>query len=162
MKPILKTVFGLLLLVGLCGFNSDRRLNSKMVAKEDLKGVWELISYKYGSETSFSGVPSFVQYKKFISDDNFHWVSYGENGDDVIGAGGGKFKLENGKYIETIEFFHPVGTGLIGNSTKFDFTLEGDTWAIEGFIKSVKLDPTTGRTLSIDSIKLSEVWQRMD
>jgi len=162
MKYIIKTSIAAILLIGIFGFESNTPKAPASVVKEDLKGVWELISYKYGTETSFSGVPSFVKYKKFISEDNFHWVSYGENGDDVIGAGGGKFKLQNGKYIETIEFFHPVGTGLIGNSTSFNFTLNGDTWAIEGYIKSIKLEPETGRTLAIDSIKLSEVWQRIE
>jgi len=129
--------------------------------KPNLEGTWRLISYKYGKDDSFSKVPPFMEYRKMLTKNHFTWVSYGENGDDVIGAGGGTYQVKGNKYTETSDFFHPAGTVPPGTSTDFEFDLSGNTWKISGVIKSVKIDPKTGKTDKIEEIKLAEVWERV-
>lgn len=152
--------FGIMafLLIGVCAFSIPHQ-NKDM--KPDLTGTWRLISFKYGNSTAFKKVPPFMKYRKILTKDHFTWVSYGEHGDDVIGAGGGTYKVKGGKYTETSNFFHPAGTVSPGTSTEFDFSIEGNYWKITGVIKSVKIDPKTGKTMEIEETKLSEVWERV-
>jgi len=126
-----------------------------------IQGSWELIQYKYGEDANFSEVPDFIKYVKHVTETHYTWVSYQKDGDEIIGSGGGRYEMSNGKYIETIEFFHPHGSNLIGTSVIFNSKLENNIWSISGYIKDIKLDPATGEYLALDSIKLHEKWKRL-
>ncbi|MGB0522155.1 MAG: hypothetical protein ACPGJS_04305 [Flammeovirgaceae bacterium] len=151
-----------LLLIGICAFGIKGGETSEKDFKPNLEGTWKLISFKYGKDQEFTKVPPFMQYRKMLTKAHFTWVSYGENGDDVIGAGGGTYKIKGNKYIETSEFFHPHRPDIIGSATTFDFSLDGNYWKISGVIKSVKIDPKTGKSTEIEETKLSEVWERIN
>ena len=152
-------IFVMILAFGI--HKEDQQNTSKKGVKPNLEGAWRLISYKYGKDTEFTKVPRFMSYRKILTKGHFTWVSYGENGDDVIGAGGGSYKVNGSKYTETSDFFHPFRSDIVGTSTEFDFSLSGNIWKISGVIKSVKIDPKTGKSSEITETKLSEVWERM-
>ncbi len=139
----------------LFGFQSKKDTNP------NLEGTWRLISYKYGLEKQFSDVLPFVEYRKTVTKTHFTWVSYGESGNDVIGAGGGTYTIKDGKYLETSDFFYPMAKELIGTSTSFDFELTGNKWKISGTVKAVNLDPKTGKHDKVEEIRLEEVWERI-
>ena len=161
MNAIYKTFLTALMLFGICAFAPNTETKGDGF-KPNLEGTWQLISFKYGTDTEFTKVPSFMEYRKILTKEHFTWVSYGENGDDVIGAGGGTYKIKGGKYTETSDFFHPSGTVAPGTSTEFDFSLDGNYWKITGVIKSVKIDPETGKSSKIEETSLSEVWERVN
>jgi len=126
----------------------------------ELQGSWHLVSFKYGEDKEYSQVPEFVKYVKHITKRHFSWASYNEDG-DVVGAGGGTYRIEDNQYFEVIDFFHPPGTNLAGTSVTYDFTVDGNKWTISGYIKAVNLDPNSAEWKQIDSTKLEEVWMRI-
>lgn len=134
---------------------------SKKDSIPNLEGTWKLVSYKYGLEKSFSDVLPFIEYRKIITKTHFTWVSYGEDGDDIIGAGGGTYTLKDGKYTEKSDFFHPMGKEIIGTSTTFNSELNGKTWKISGTIKSVTIDPKSGKHDKVEQIRLEEIWEKI-
>ena len=136
----------------------------EVVDKPDnsILGTWEMVSYKYGTDTFLSDVPEFIKYRKHITDSHFSWVSFGEGGDNIHGTGGGTYKLKDGKYVEKIEFFMPPGSNLTGTSVAFDYSLDNDQWSISGYVKEVNLNPTTGEFAAVDSTWLEEVWKRVE
>jgi hypothetical protein len=134
---------------------------SKKDSDLNLEGTWKLVSYKYGLEKQFSDVMPFIEYRKIVTKKHFTWVSYGESGNDVIGAGGGTYLIKDGKYVETSDFFHPMGTEIIGTSTAFDFEVTGNQWKIYGTVRAVSLDPKTGKLDKVEQIRLEEVWERI-
>lgn len=162
MNAIFKNILFGLILIGISAFGFHQDGGTKKGFKPNLEGTWKLISFKYGTETEFTKVPHFMQYRKILTKGHFAWVSYGENGDDVIGAGGGTYKIKGSKYTETSSYFHPHRPDIIGSGTEFDFSLDGKYWKISGVIKSVKIDPKTGKTSEITETKLSEVWERIN
>ena len=165
MKKHLYILLSGLLLLGITGFYGtleEKEEKKEVLGKESLEGTWRLISYKYGEDGFFSEVPKFMEYRKILTKKNYTWVSYGENGDDVIGSGGGTYTLKGGKYVEHIDFFHPYHEGLIGTSTEFDSKMSGNTWSISGTIRSIKINPKTKKKEVIKETKLSEVWERVE
>ena len=119
-----------------------------------------MIKYKQGKDQDLTEVPQVIKYVKYISDRHFGWASYGENG-NVIGAGGGTYKLTNDTYTETIDYFHPHGANLAGSSVTFDYKMKGNDWTISGFVKNIQLNPGTGEYEMVDSVFLEEVWRKL-
>ena len=82
---------------------------------------------------------------KLLTGTRFQWIAINPVTKEFFGTGGGSYRFENGKYIETIEFFSRDST-RVGASLEFDGRVEGDNWYHSG--KSSKGEP------------LSEVWSR--
>lgn len=82
---------------------------------------------------------------KLLTGTRFQWMAINPVTQEFFGTGGGTYRFENGKYIETIEFFSRDST-RVGASLQFDGKVEGDTWYHSG--KSSRGDD------------LNEVWSR--
>lgn len=84
---------------------------------------------------------------KILSGSRFQWIAYDTESGEIFGSGGGKYRTENGKYIEEIEFFakDPTRTGI---ELEFNFDLKDNEWRHSGL--STKGDP------------IDETWKRRD
>lgn len=129
--------------------------------QEKLLGSWTLVRYKYGHDADYNNVPEFIYYVKNITSTHFSWCSYNPEDGNVIGAGGGTYNANDKEYIENTEFWYPSGTSIPGTKTTFNYKIKGNMWTINGYIKEVELNPSSGEMAPIDSIYISEVWQRI-
>jgi len=128
---------------------------------DELLGSWSLVQYKYGQDAEYNDVPEFMYYVKNVTKSHFSWCSYNPEDGKVIGAGGGTYIIDGMDYIESTNFWYPSGTSIPGTKTTFNYKVEGNMWTISGYIKEVELNPATGDIAPIDSIFISEVWQRI-
>lgn len=129
--------------------------------KNKLLGSWTLAQFKYGQDAEFNDVPDFMYYVKNITESHFSWCSYNPEDGNVIGSGGGTYVMTDKTYTESTDFWFPSGTSIPGTKTKFDYKIKGNMWTISGYIKEVELNPSSGEMAPIDSIYISEVWQRV-
>jgi hypothetical protein len=128
---------------------------------EKLIGSWNLVKYKYGMDSEYNNVPEFMYYIKNVTSTHFSWCSYNPEDGKVIGAGGGTYTVNKKEYIESTDFWYPSGTNIPGTKTTFEYKIKGNMWTISGYIKEVELNPSSGEMAPIDSIYISEVWQRV-
>ena len=156
-----------LLMLGCSGHLSDKEAVKASVfsnfskPSNPLIGSWKMISYKYGNENTFKDMDDKVMKEiKLITETHFTWASFDEQ--EMIGAGGGSYSYEDGKYIEHIEYFHPIGSNMIGSSQVFECKLEDGKWYHSGYIKKYEIDPETLDFVAVDSSKIEEVWVRME
>lgn len=156
----MKRVSFIILLVVFASFDGS---DQKRVVENDeqLIGSWKMVSYRYGNDSIFREVPIFTKFVKHLTKSHFTWVSYQEDGNMIVGAGGGTYRTDGETYTENIEFFHPVGTGIIGTSVDFNYRTDGRKWFISGWVKSVQFDPKTGKYDLVDSTKLEENWLKI-
>jgi len=103
------------------------------------EGTWELVDA--------GGDPPNAPSTKVLNAD--HFAFGGETADGRVWAGGGTYRVEDGKYIETVEY-HSI-PALVGKSLIFDFRLDGDRWYHSGDFEA------GGRKFHIQ-----EVWKRVD
>ncbi|MBX2945491.1 MAG: hypothetical protein KF725_06635 [Cyclobacteriaceae bacterium] len=113
-----------------------------------LSGAW-----RFGARVDDNGVAgerrggiSPRQTIKILSGNHFQWAAFNYETKQFMGTGGGTYKLEDGKYTETISFFSRDNSRA-GMSLTFDCRLEGTDWYHKG-------KGTTGNPVS-------EVWERI-
>ena len=128
---------------------------------EKLLGSWNLVEYKYGQDAEYNQVPEFMYYIKNVTVNHFSWCSYNPENGKVIGAGGGTYTIDGKNYVESTNYWYPSGTSIPGTRTTFEYELRGNMWTISGYIKEVELNPASGEMAPIDSIYISEVWQKI-
>lgn len=75
---------------------------------------------------------------KVLSGSRFHWAAINTETKQFFGCGGGTYKIENGKYVEQIEFFSRDNS-RVGASLGFDFEVKARDWHHKGL--SSKGDP---------------------
>lgn len=130
--------------------------------KSKFVGSWKLVKYKYGMGDDFSEVPRFMNYVKNVTDSHFSWCSYNPEDGKVVGMGGGTYHYNKENYIEKTDFWYPTGSGITGTETAFKYSFKGKQWTIEGYIKSLTLNPSSGEFTQIDSTYMVEVWQKLN
>ena len=130
--------------------------------KSKFEGSWQLVKYKYGSGQDLSEVPEFMSYVKNITKNHFSWCSYNPEDGRVIGMGGGTYRYDKNNYVEKTDFWYPTDSGIAGTETSFQYSFKGKQWTIEGYIKSLSLNPSTGEFSEIDSTYMVEVWQQLN
>ncbi len=130
--------------------------------KSKFEGSWKLVKYKYGTGDDFSEVPTFMNYIKNVTKNHFSWCSYNPEDGKVVGMGGGTYHYTKNNYFEKTNFWYPTGSGIPGTETSFKYTFKGKQWTIEGYIKSLSLNPSTGEFTQIDSTYMVEVWQMLN
>ncbi len=128
---------------------------------QQVLGSWEMIAYKYGADSVFHEVPEFIKYVKHVTETHYTWVSFQADGDEIVGAGGGRYQVMENRYIESIDFFYPQGNNLVGTSTTFNFEIANNIWYISGYVNDIQLDPSSGEYVKVDSVKLEEKWRRL-
>lgn len=113
-----------------------------------LNGAW-----RFGARVNDEGVAgerrggtSPRQTLKILSGNHFQWAAFNYETKQFMGTGGGTYKLEGGKYTETIRFFSRDNSRA-GMSLTFDCRLEGTDWYHKG-------KGTTGNPVS-------EVWEKI-
>lgn len=126
------------------------------------EGSWQLIKYNYDNGDELNDVPEFMKYVKNVTKSHFSWCSYNPSDGKVVGMGGGTYVFNENSYIEKTDFWYPAGSGIPGTETSFAYAFKGKQWTIEGYIKSLALDPATGEFTKVDSTYMVEVWQRME
>jgi hypothetical protein len=103
-----------------------------------LAGTWELIDAN-------GGPPETPSIKVLNAD---HFAFGGQADDGSVWAGGGSYRIEDGKYIENVEY-HSMPF-LVGRSLMFSYRLEGDRWYHDGDFEA------GGRRFHI-----REIWRRV-
>ena len=68
---------------------------------------------------------------KILSGTRFQWIAYNTETKQFSGTGGGTYTTENGKYIETLEFFSRDNS-RVGASLPFDYELINGKWHHKG------------------------------
>jgi len=124
---VLLAVLALMLPVAGCGGSSKA-----------LQGTWVLIDS--GGEKPAS--PS----TKILDAD--HFAFGGPTPGGSVWAGGGSYRVEDGKYIENVEY-HSIAS-LVGRSLVFNYRIEGDRWYHSGDFEA------GGRKFHI-----REIWRRV-
>lgn len=117
-------------------------------ASSSLSGAW-----RFGARVDDAGVAgqrrggdSPRQTLKILSGNYFQWAAFNYETKQFMGSGGGTYKLEDGKYTETIRFFSRDNSRS-GMSLTFECRLDGSDWYHKG-------KGTTGNPVS-------EVWERI-
>lgn len=111
-----------------------------------LAGAW-LITGRLVDGNMQKMTPGARRTMKILSGTRFQWIAYNVETKEFSGTGGGTYKTENGKYIETIEFFSRDNS-RVGKSLDFEFSQENGAWRHKGF--SSKGDP------------IDEVWTKRE
>ncbi len=68
---------------------------------------------------------------KMLSGGRFQWIAFNTETKQFSGTGGGTYTAENGKYVETIEFFSR-DPNRVGATLTFDFEVKGNQWHHKG------------------------------
>ena len=128
----------------------------------NLIGTWNLVNYIDHSNngTDWISYPDHIIYQKHLTETHFTWVSYDLQEDQLQGMGGGNYNIQDGKYVENIDFFFPPSSSELGQSIPFDVEFKDGKWYHTGYAKEMELDFNTGEMVSGDSNKIEEVWER--
>lgn len=95
-------------------------------AKENpLKGTWKLIS------VGGQNVPAGTNQIKMITETNFIWTRFNDEGEIFVGAGG-KFEVEGNTYTETIVMAFGGMTSFIGQKFVCQYELKDKKLQIKG------------------------------
>ena len=129
----------------------------------ELRGVWQLVSGKYGTYTT----PATWRQIKIITKGHFAFLAEGARGvkelksaADSLQAfrtmisGGGTYTLTGNTYKETLEYF--ADPTYLGLSIEFACRTEGDR-----FIQTGNL-PTMEGGKKVGEVPLEEVWRRLE
>lgn len=111
-----------------------------------LAGAW-LFAGRYTEKGIEKRTPGPRKTLKILSGTRFQWIAYNSETKEFFGTGGGTYSSENGKYIETIEFFSRDNS-RVGATLEFNFSMEEGNWRHSG--KSSKGDP------------IDEIWSRRE
>lgn len=84
---------------------------------------------------------------KILSGTRFQWIAINVETGEFSGTGGGTYTLENGKYVETVEFMSRDNS-RVGARLEFDAEVKDDSWQHRG--------------LSSRGSPIHEVWTRFD
>lgn len=156
---IILTIFGLFI-YGCGGKSTEKEAPAEDI---DLTGSWkqiEFIDHENGS-TEWQTRSDEMIYEKHITPTHFTWVSYDKKENVLVGSGGGTYMIEDGKYIEDIDFYHPIGSGVLGQEIEFEARFEDGIWYHTGYSMVTELDPETGDNVVVDSVRIEEKWVRI-
>ncbi|WP_404340348.1 hypothetical protein [Pseudoalteromonas mariniglutinosa] len=100
-------------------------LASPWVIANPLLGSWQFIEGKYAVEDGFvtAKAPQLTSVK-LITAGHFSYIT--EKNGQFHYAGGGSYRLDNEKFIETFQYGNIPS--LMGQTMAFDYKVEGDLW----------------------------------
>lgn len=105
--------------------------------ENELSGNWVITGIKRNEELT-NMEPGDRRTIKILGGDRFQWVAFNSATREFMGSGGGTYTLNDGKYIENIEFFSR-DNNRVGAQLQFDFQVKDGEWHHSG--KSSKGDP---------------------
>jgi len=134
------------------------------VPPQSLVGTWELVSYSSDSSggKEWKDHPSHILYQKHLTPTHFTWVSYQKGNDQVVGMGGGTYTYDGKNYVESIEFFLPATSTILGQNINFTAEFEDGKWHHTGFVKNHEFDVESAETVATDSSRIEEIWRRVE
>ena len=98
-----------------------------------LRGEW-IISGNYNNNVVSKRPSPFYPRRtmKILTDNHFQWVAFNVKTKEFFGTGGGTYTTsEEGKYVETIEFFTKAASS-IGKSVEFTYSFIDGDWRHKG------------------------------
>lgn len=125
----------------------SKREHSDDEIRSQLVGSWRIVS------ASFGGVPSELHENsitiKHITPVHIIWIGYQPDDRKIFRSAGGSWKVDSGKYIETMRYgLDPkFKENTFGKDFVFECRFEGDLW-----IQTGKLS---------DGSEMIETWQRI-
>ncbi|MBV6644009.1 MAG: hypothetical protein KI790_01090 [Cyclobacteriaceae bacterium] len=136
---------------------------SKSKEQPSVVGSWQLISYvdHQNNEQGWKKYSEDILYQKHITNSHFTWIKYSQKQDKLLGMGGGTYKIEEGKYIENIEFFFPPGSSELGQAIPFMVKMKKGKWYHTGYAKKMEINEE-GQIKVVGSSKIEEVWLPVD
>jgi hypothetical protein len=113
-----------------------------------IEGAWKLVEQKNGDAQEYQKPSEGTEMIKYVTGGRFVWTVVKEG--RIIGAAGGKYKVDKDKYAESIEYVHGEGqASLVGKTFDFTWKVDGKTWLHVGVIKVDNQD-----------LKIDEKWER--
>ena len=127
-------------------FNSDYatdRLKTKVYRQEeswknvkvpdqDLGGKWLMAGRVKPEGEQRRDLNRSRKTMKFLLDGYFQWTAFDTASMAFKGCGGGTYTAQNGKYIETLQYFSRDDS-KVGKVLPFDYRLKEDDWYHKGF-----------------------------
>ncbi len=95
--------------------------------EQDLDGAWLFATRGPDTGQDRRGEESARKTLKFLMGGRFQWIAYHTETMKFSGTGGGSFTSENGKYVESIDFFSRDNS-RVGAELGFDYEVKGDDW----------------------------------
>ena len=99
-------------------------------AKDDLTGNWVITGRKREDQLQRS-TPGARRTIKILGGGRFQWVAFNSETREFSGTGGGIYRAQKGKYIETITFFSRDNS-RVGASLGFDYQVIDGEWHHSG------------------------------
>ncbi len=113
---------------------------------QELEGVWKLTAGKHIYPDTVVEVTNFGKVKILVGGRFAHGI---QATDSTVTAGGGTYEYDGQTYTENIKYF--TIPSLVGQSVKFETSLEDVKWTISGTV-----------TVDDEDIKIEEVWKRVE
>jgi hypothetical protein len=110
-----------------------------------LAGLWKITARKQNGELQAIHQTGTRKTVKILTGTRFQWAAIDPGTQQFMGAGGGTYTFQGGKYTELIEFFSR-DSSRVGSSLTFDGRLENGEWHHSG--------------LSSRGDAIYEVWSR--
>lgn len=123
-------------------------------AEAPLRGAWKLTTKDNVSSNDLG-----IEMVKILSDGHFMFAFYHAETQQFFSAGGGTYRLEEGRYTEKIEF-HTIDPGLRGRELTFDCKLKGDKWYHQGEINGTELNEVLTRIDDGTGSDLIGTWKQ--
>ncbi len=117
-----------------------------MTPAQELEGVWKMT---YGKIIYPDTVVEVTDSRKIKILVGGRFAHGNQDTDSTLTAGGGTYEYDGQTYTENIEYF--TIPSLLGQSVKFDISLEDGKWSLSGTIK-----------VDDEDLKLEEVWERVE
>lgn len=114
-----------------------------------VEGAWRQVESKNGAATEYQKLPDGVEMTDCIVGGRFVWTIVHDG--KLLGAAGGRCKVEKDKFTEVIEFVSGQGVpeSFVGSTFEFTVKVEGDAMTKVGTIK-----------VSGQDYKIDEKWER--
>ncbi len=96
----------------------------------DLAGAWRITDRMRNGEMQAMQLGA-RKTIKMITGTRFQWAAFNPESKQFSGTGGGTVTMENGKYMEHIEFFSR-NAERVGASLSFDYQVDGNKWDHRG------------------------------
>ena len=127
---------------------------------QDFEGTWELHSFidHVRGGTEWEEYERRVVFQKHIAGGHFTWVRYDSETSELLGMGGGTYTVDDGMYIENLDFFYPPGSNELGQTIPFRAEFDREKWYHTGQVQVYDIG-LEGESVVVDSIKIEEIWK---
>ncbi len=124
----------------------DLRTGKPIAEQAAHLGTWQLVSYKYGDQGTWTAPPAGQRRLKFVTPTHFIWTAYDTSSGNVETTAGGTYTLNGSSYTEFIEFAGEGMTDYLHKKQPFTLKVEGNKWTQSGQLS--------------DGTKIEEIWER--